>query len=75
MLQSMGSQRVRHDLVTEQQQIFYSRSIHHQMIDRLLIKPVLDLGICTLSALEIESAVSQAIGLILSHLSPTILNN
>ena len=70
----MGSQRVRHDLVTEQQ-VFYSRSIHHQMTDRLLIKPVLDLGTYTLSALETESAISQAIGLILSHPSPTILNN
>ena len=45
------------------------------MTDRLLIKPVLDLGTYTLSALETESAISQAIGLILSHPSPTILNN
>ena len=66
----MGSQRVRHDLETEQQQIFYSRSIHHQMTDRLLIKPVLDLGIYTLSALETEAAILQAIDLILSHPSP-----
>jgi len=71
----MGSQRVRHDLATEQQQVFYSRSIHHQMTDRLLIKPVLDLGIYTLRALETESAISQAVGLILPHTSPTILNN
>ena len=66
----MVSQRVRHDLETEQQQIFYSRSIHHQMTDRLLIKPVLDLGIYTPSVLETESAILQAIDLILSHPSP-----
>ena len=66
----MGSQRVRHDLETEQQQIFYSRSIHHPMTDRLLITPVLDLRIYTLSALETESAILQAIDLILSHPSP-----
>ena len=45
------------------------------MTDRLLIKPVLDLGIYTLRALETESAISQAVGLILPHTSPTILNN
>ena len=70
MLQSMGSQRVRHDLVTEQQQ--QQQSAHGDYI-RIYVKLVISLSLCQFPHFKFIASDSLLLGDFKKNITKTLV--